>query len=231
MGKKLAVKVKSPEAEHFADTVKTTTEQIGGFVPDFFEQLVGFSLNGKTSPEANLKTPDQPLIIKDPVTGQIDVFHAAKHQKQETPKIHADKAPKSEKQGEKPREAAIDYHGDFLRSSEKASLTENREINERLQQIMEELKRLIGSSKVLQAEFADVNMDRTPPQVGEYHLNFFDWLLLTIRTAREKVEDSGAWLATAKSKSGKKGGYWSMFKKHGTSFGLSNERTAATQTG
>lgn len=228
MGKKIGAKVKSPEAEHFADVVKTTSEQIGGFVPGFFEQLVGFSLNNdKISPEANLKSPDQPLIIKDPVTGQIDVFHAAKHKKQESPQIYADKAPKAEK----PKEAAIDYHDDFLKSSEKASVAETREVNERLQQIMNELKRLIGSSKVLQAEFADVNMDQTPPQVGEYHINFFDWLLLTIRTAREKVEDSGAWLATTKSKSGKKGGYWGMFKKHGTSFGLSNERTAATQTG
>jgi hypothetical protein len=105
-----------------------------------------------------------------------------------------------------------------------------REINEKLQQIMAELQRLISSSKELKLEFADVNVDAPPPQAGEYHLNFFDWLLLTIRTAREKVEDSGAWLNAVKGKNKKKG-YWGMFKKHGTSFGLSNERSIATQAG
>jgi hypothetical protein len=44
------------------------------------------------------------------------------------------------------------------------------------------------------------------------------------------VEDSGAWLSAMSGKKGKKT-YWSEFKKHGTSFGMSNERSVATQTG
>jgi hypothetical protein len=55
-------------------------------------------------------------------------------------------------------------------------------------------------------------------------------MLTVIRGARMKVEDSGAWLSTMQGKKGKKN-YWAMFKKHGTSFGMSNERQVATQTG
>ncbi|HLD02068.1 MAG TPA: DUF5660 family protein, partial [Patescibacteria group bacterium] len=60
--------------------------------------------------------------------------------------------------------------------------------------------------------------------------NFFEWMLSVIRIARMKVEDSGAWMAALSSK--KKGkGYWQMFKKHGTTFGMSHERNVSTQTG
>jgi hypothetical protein len=218
----------SPELEKFTDVVETTKDQIGSFGSDFFEQLVGFSLNSdKSSSESHQKTPDKPLVVQDPITGAIELFNAANNQTKannEAKKQHAEKAPQR-------AEAAIDHHGDFIKSSERALHAENREIKQRLDQIIDELKRLVSTSKVLQMEFAGVSVDQAPQQVGEYHVNFFDWLLLTIRAARQKVEDSGAWLASAKSKGGKKGGYWGMFKKHGTSFGLSNERSVATQTG
>ena len=61
-------------------------------------------------------------------------------------------------------------------------------------------------------------------------MNFFEWMLAVIRAAREKVEDSNAWLGTVKGK-GAQRNYWNMFKKHGTTFGLSGERAVATQVG
>lgn len=166
------------------------------------------------------------FTVTDPFSPQNqEVFNASKHQGSAETKKRAEKAPQR-------IEAAIDHHTDFVRSSERASKQETREIHQRLQEIMAELQKLVNSSKVLQMEFAGVTVDQAPEQAGEYHLNFFDWLLLTIRQAREKVENSGAWLATGKKKNGKKGGgYWDMFKKHGTTFGLSNERNVATQTG
>jgi hypothetical protein len=215
----------SHEVEKFTSVVETAKDQVSDFVPDFFEQLVGFSLGKGGSENSSAK----PLEVMDPVLGNKgDIFHAAKHKSSEhnAGKQHyAEKAPRNEK-----REAAIDHSGNVLRSSENASHNEMREVNQKLQQIMVELQRLISSSKVLKMEFADVNVDQAPPSAGEYHINFFDWLLLTIRTAREKVEDSGAWLTAVKGKNNKKG-YWGMFKKHGTTFGLSNERNVATQTG
>lgn len=218
---------KSPETEKFSDVAEVAKDQISSFGNDFFEQLVGFSL-GKTdeSPESFQKSPDKPLVIQDPVTGAIELFNAAnKKSPSETQKQYAEKAPAHKK------EAAINYGSDVLQHAERATHQEAREISQKLQEIMNELRRLVSTSKVLEMEFADVSVEQAPTQAGEYHLNFFDWLLLTIRAARQKVEDSGAWLATAKNKGGKKGGYWGMFKKHGTTFGLSNERSVATQTG
>lgn len=122
------------------------------------------------------------------------------------------------------------YYREVVRSSEKAQRQESHEQEQQVEQILVEIQRLVSSSKVVEAKFAAISMDQRPKEVGKYHTNFFEWVLIQIRTARMKVEDSGAWLASMSGKKGKKN-YWSEFKKHGTSFGMSNERSVATQTG
>lgn len=127
--------------------------------------------------------------------------------------------------------AALDYHAEIARSSERGNSQENNEIQCQIEQIMFELKRLIDSSdKVIQMAHADLSVASAPKTVGKYHTNFLSWMLIVIQTARQKVEDSGAWLASAKGKGGKRG-YWDQAKSHGTSFSMSNERSVATQTG
>jgi hypothetical protein len=137
---------------------------------------------------------------------------------------------KKAKKVEQRVEAAIDYHRDILRSRERFSKQEVQSMNSQVQQIKMELQSLVSSSKILQMEFAQVTMDQPTENVGVYHNNFFEWVLMMIKDARKKVEDSTSWMNAQKSKGSKKG-YWGMFKKHGTSFGLSNERSVATQVG
>ena len=129
--------------------------------------------------------------------------------------------------------AHIEYHDDMRKLGEKKNRTEHQQAIQKIQEALAEIQQLIKSSKTLEVEFADFAVMSAPTEVGEYDINFFEWLILTIKQAREKVEDSGAWLSAVKGKNGKKGNqdYWSMFKKHGTSFGMSNERSAATSVG
>lgn len=107
---------------------------------------------------------------------------------------------------------------------------ETQEIAQKISEIQWELKRLVASSQQLAVEFKEVTMETVPAKPGVYHVNFFEWLLSLIKNIREKIEDSCVWLRAFQSKKAKRG-YWAMFKKHGTSFGLSNERMVATQTG
>jgi hypothetical protein len=199
-----------------------------GGAGDFFRQLLGdnFGSSPKQPSEKILDKGKKQLEQLDPRAGAVELFNAKQHGKAET-------HPQKKQSVEKPKahaEASIDYHREVVKSSERASRVEVRDLNEKIQQITIELRRLISSSKVLQMEFAEVSVEQTPTNVGEYHVNFLEWMLIVIKSAREKVEDSGAWLNTIKGKSGKKG-YWGMFKKHGTTFGLSNERAVSTQTG
>jgi hypothetical protein len=144
---------------------------------------------------------------------------------------------KSDQKAEKPPEerkphieAGWDYTAEIIHAEKRISQMENRELSTRVSEIMIELKKLAHSSKELEITFRDITVEQSPVKAGKYHLNFFEWMLSTIRSARMKIEDSKNWASLFASKKGKKE-YWSLFKKHGTSFGLSGERTPATQTG
>lgn len=148
---------------------------------------------------------------------------------QEGQEITLKKQPKKEAKKQQV-EAGWDYTGEIIHAEKRISQTENRELNTKVSEIIIELKKLAKSSKELEVTFREIAVERKPVNPGKYHLNFFEWMLSTIRSARMKIEDSKNWTSLFASKKTKKE-YWSLFKKHGTSFGLSSERTVATQTG
>lgn len=136
--------------------------------------------------------------------------------------------PKAEKPHHK--EAGLEYHREIKRVSERSVNRVNNEIDAKLEQILLELDKLIDSSSELEHRFEAMAVSEKPVEPGTYHLNFFEWMLSVISSTRQQIEDSSAWLGAVSSKKSKKS-YWAMFKKHGTSFGMSNERQVATQSG
>lgn len=124
---------------------------------------------------------------------------------------------------------AYDYRREILygKTEHKAEV---RTLEIKIQEIIIELKQLTTATKELELEFKDVSVQQYIAKPGKYHLAFFEWMISAVRSARMRIEDSSAWLSALKSKKTGKG-YWDMFKKHGTSFGLSGERTVATQAG
>lgn len=127
-------------------------------------------------------------------------------------------------------EPGLDYRREIIHVSERTARENTFALERRIQEIIVELKKLASSSQELETAFAQVSVASAPEQPGKYHLNFFEWVLSVVHSARLRVEESQTWLALFASKRAKRQ-YWSMFKKHGTSFGLSNERVVATQTG
>lgn len=103
------------------------------------------------------------------------------------------------------------------------------ETRQQLEAIRQELKALIASLKNLHQEVQTaVSQEVVNP--GVYHINFFEQLKTFIKVLRQQIEDSRVWLSAFTTRK-KKLGYWGMFKKHGTTFGLSNERSLATAAG
>lgn len=127
-------------------------------------------------------------------------------------------------------EPGIEYSREIVHVGERAVNRENTEIEAQLRELMEEIKKLTDSSKVLQMEFKEFAVEQHAIKPGKYHKSFFSWLLTVVRNARMKVEDSGAWLSAMHSKK-KSREYGAMAKKHGTTFTLNNERNVATQVG
>ncbi len=106
---------------------------------------------------------------------------------------------------------------------------EEPHLKEQIQAIQEELKALAASIKSLNTDIQKTVME-APVDPGIYHKNFFDRLRSVLRLLREQIDDSRTWLNLSSGRKQKKG-YWGKYKKHGTSFGLSNERSKATQSG
>jgi hypothetical protein len=107
--------------------------------------------------------------------------------------------------------------------------SEDTEVKQKIEGIRAELKALSRSIKNLRQEISKTVMD-TPVDPGIYHLNFFEHLRTYLQAMKEQVDDSRTWLMACNNRKAKKG-YWGMMKKHGTSFGLSNERSIATSAG
>lgn len=127
-------------------------------------------------------------------------------------------------------EPGIDYQREIVHGEERIAKGQEQYVQAQIEQIIVELRQLVTKSTELEVEFREVSIQTAPAKAGKYHINFFTWLLATVRTARMRVEDSASWLSMFSSKKAQRG-YWNMFKKHGTTFGLSNERVVATQAG
>lgn len=111
----------------------------------------------------------------------------------------------------------------------------DRVIQQETKQLLDQLKQQVTllerSEKALTQQIAKIKVEHLPPKTGIYYLRFFEWMIGVVKQLRIKVDEGRAWLATFTTRKKKKAGYWQMYKKHGTTFGLSNERTLATQTG
>lgn len=127
-------------------------------------------------------------------------------------------------------EPGLDYRKEILHGEKRIQQEDSRIIEVQIREIIFELKNLTNASKELQLQFKEVAIEQLPVSPGKYHMAFFEWLLSAIKLARIRVEESTSWLSMFASKK-KKRQYWNMFKKHGTTFGLSNERVVSTQTG
>nr|MBI5455369.1 hypothetical protein [Candidatus Levybacteria bacterium] len=136
--------------------------------------------------------------------------------------------PKKEKKRD--IELGIDYFREIIHTETTISRKDEAHLEAKIQEIVIELKKLSESSKELELEFKDITVATLPVKPGKYHLNFFEWMLVTIQNARMRIEDSTVWMGVISGKKSKKD-YWTLVKNQGTSFMLSGERTSATQVG
>ncbi len=127
-------------------------------------------------------------------------------------------------------EMGREFTREVINAGKHASAEDQRESQVKVQEILIELKQLANSVKEVHVEAQIIAEEQTASVAGAYKLNFLEQMLSWLRDARENVEDSLAWFQTLRSKKASRQ-YGTMAKKHGTSFTLSNERTASTQTG
>lgn len=129
------------------------------------------------------------------------------------------------KKEQAPQPAA--YRPELLRPT--APRSEDMQVRQQIEAVRAELKALAVSLSSLNREINKA-IAEAPVDPGVYHANFFERLKSIIKIFRQQIEDSRTWVAlTSRRKKQKQ--YWGLYKKHGTQFGLSSERTASTQSG
>ncbi|MCX8008638.1 MAG: DUF5660 domain-containing protein [Patescibacteria group bacterium] len=106
---------------------------------------------------------------------------------------------------------------------------EQARTKQQIEAIRAELSLLAQSVGQLNQEVEKAIME-VPVDPGIYHINFFERLRRVIQMIRKRVNDSNEWLQLSYSRKKQKG-YWAMYKKQGTKFGLSADRTPQTQVG
>lgn len=119
----------------------------------------------------------------------------------------------------------------FSRQSRETDRKTEQETAFLLQELKKQITLLEKSEKTLSSEIKKVKVEQVKEKKGIYYLRFFEWLIGVVQQLRMKVEEGQTWLAAFNGRGKKQKGYWGKYKKHGTSFGLSNERTMATQSG
>ena len=145
----------------------------------------------------------------------------------------------SPKSGELQQNQAIEFsttpeetpavHTRSVESHQTLRRSEDAEVKQKIEGIRAELKALSQSIKNLRQEISKTIME-VPVDHGIYHLNFFDHLRSYLIAMKQEIDDSRTWLSAFNTCKAKKG-YWAQFKKHGTSFGMSSERSIATSAG
>lgn len=127
-------------------------------------------------------------------------------------------------------EQGQEFVREIVHAGKNASAENSGEIQVKIQEILIEIKQLAKSTKEVQAQVEVISVEQTTRNKGVYHVSFLEQMLGFLRDARMNVEDSLAWFKALRSKKSARQ-YGVLAKKQGTSFTLSNERTAATQTG
>lgn len=107
---------------------------------------------------------------------------------------------------------------------------DRQQLRVQIEEIRIEIKKLKDASTEMDVVFREVSIQQTPENPGKYHLNFYEWVFITIRNARRKMEEVNT-LGSMVSTRRKEKQYLAMSKKHGTSFSLNNERSIVRQTG
>lgn len=100
-----------------------------------------------------------------------------------------------------------------------------------IQELKQQITQLEKAEKGFSREISKIKVAQLPKEGGVYYLRFFEWLITMVKQLRLKIEDGQVWLKAFQQQKKKKIGYWQKYKKHGTTFGLSHERSLATQTG
>ena len=221
----MAVKSKPNKQNYSYDSIETGVNEVGKQVSTLSKDALRSIWEDFIKASAKQTLPEQLLNVKSEKKG-LQSHEAILQEGQEFSLIQE----KSEKKA-----VVASEHREYFRSLDPIEAPRAQEVEKRQQVALQmEIKKLIKASKEMEIAFKQVSqqvtVDSKSGSPSTYEINFLEFVLMTVRNARVRVEEGKNWLALFASKKGQKQ-YWNQFAKKGTSFSMSSERSTATQTG
>lgn len=138
----------------------------------------------------------------------------------------------NEKTPEKPRISTEHqaYFRELMTAPQRKEREDTQALRAQIEEIRTEIKKLKDASAEMEVVFREVSTQETPEKPGKYHLTFYEWVFVTVRNARKKMEEVNTLGSMVNNRSAEKR-YMAMSKKHGTSYSLHHDRAVARQTG
>lgn len=122
------------------------------------------------------------------------------------------------------------YFREIITAPSRKENEDRQQLSAQIEEIRSEIKKLKDASTEMEVVFREVSTQKTPEKPGKYHLNFYEWVFITIRNAREKMDEVNT-LGSMVGNRKREKQYMAMAKKHGTSFTLHHDRAIARQAG
>lgn len=109
-------------------------------------------------------------------------------------------------------------------------LNKQKEVEKQIGLLRDAILKIAKSTQNFSSEVEKAAFE-APVNPGKYHLGFFEALKSTLEIIKKRLDDSASWMQEFNKRKDRVPFFWAQFKKSGTKYMLSSERSAQMAPG
>lgn len=109
-------------------------------------------------------------------------------------------------------------------------LNKQKEVEKQIESLRDAILKIAKSTQNFSSEVEKAAFE-APVNPGKYHIGFFETLKSTLEIIKKRLDDSASWMQEFNKRKDRVPFFWAQFKKSGTKYMLSSERSAQMAPG
>jgi hypothetical protein len=109
-------------------------------------------------------------------------------------------------------------------------LNKQKEVEKQIESLRDAILKIAKSTQNFSSEVEKAAF-QAPVNPGKYHLGFFEALKSSLELIKKRLDDSASWMQEFNKRKDRVPFFWAQFKKSGTKYMLSSERSAQMAPG
>ncbi|GEM_PF-6594819 len=109
-------------------------------------------------------------------------------------------------------------------------LNKQKEVEKQIESLRDAILKIAKSTQNFSSEVEKAAFE-APVNPGKYHLGFFETLKRSLELIKKRLDDSASWMQEFNKRKDHVPFFWAQFKKSGTKYMLSSERSAQMAPG